>query len=230
MRDLLFASRSFLGGFEQRWSDFGGKFTNSGQNGFFPNGCLNNLNRIQEGLRCFEPQFLVGLIAIDLFLVCCKQILAWDQAGEVRLQSKVIFLKQRIEFVIMASRATVTKPHKRFAGYIGQVVQNRSPLPCYVALVVLVNPKPQVAARISAFQRVRIEFIPGELLSYEVCIGFVLVERSNHVVPIAIGGRPKIILLVSIRLGEANQIQPESSPTLPVSRVVQQSIDELWVS
>ena len=71
---------------------------------------------------------------------------------------------------------------------------------------------------------------PGELLLHELVVRLVVVEALHHVIAIAIRIRAVHVVLVAVRFGEANHIQPVASPLFAVARRCQQPVDQLLPS
>ena len=62
------------------------------------------------------------------------------------------------------------------------------------------------------------EQVTGDLFTDELIVGFVAVERIDHIVAITIGRRHRIIRIIARRVGVARQIKPMPAPLLAISR------------
>src|SRR5262249_54253483 len=106
------------------------------------------------------------------------------RGGEERLQSIIVFLKNRVVFVIVAARASDCRTEKDRAYGVGDVVQNLLPPLPQVARVIFIG---VMTVERRGDQRVRIvgpEFVARDLLFDEPVIGFVFVERLDQVIAV----------------------------------------------
>ena len=74
------------------------------------------------------------------------------------------------------------------------------------------------------------QLVARDLLQQEAVVGFVVVEGSDDVIPVAIGMGPQIVGMdLSFGIGIAGGIQPVSAPTFPVVHGIQQPVDQPFV-
>src|ERR1700753_788387 len=73
-----------------------------------------------------------------------------------------------------------------------------------------------------------IKLIAGKLLTQELVVWLVIVERTDDVITILPGIRLEAIALETIGFGEANQIEPVAGPLFAIVRRCEQRIDEAW--
>ena len=71
----------------------------------------------------------------------------------------------------------------------------------------------------------RIPFVTGHLLNDKLVKGFILIEGSNHIVPIPPGILSLIVIGKSRRVCIANHIEPMSPPLFTITGIFQQSVD-----
>ena len=71
--------------------------------------------------------------------------------------------------------------------------------------------------------------VSGELLPDEAVVGHVAVEGADHVVPVAPHVRPGVVDGLAHGVRIPHQVEPMSSPTLAVGRIVQQLLDGVAV-
>src|SRR5262249_796486 len=83
------------------------------------------------------------------------------------------------------------------------------------------------AGRDQGFVSDMIGLVTGELLDDEAIIGLVLVERADHVVPVAPGLGVIVVMDVAPTVGVARDVQPVPPPTLAVVRRRKQPVDPL---
>ncbi len=76
---------------------------------------------------------------------------------------------------------------------------------------------------------VRGQFIAGQLPANKRVERQVEIEGANHEIAEVIGGRPIVIVLETVALGEAGKIEPVSGPPMPVMRTCQQPVEESFV-
>ena len=74
-----------------------------------------------------------------------------------------------------------------------------------------------------------VHFVAGQLLLDELVVRLVLIERANHVIAIAPRGRTLAVDRETIRFGESRQIQPVTRPSLAVTRIREQPVDDFLV-
>ena len=75
----------------------------------------------------------------------------------------------------------------------------------------------------------RVQHIPGDLLSDELVVGQVAVERLDHPVAVAPGVVADMVVLEALTLAEPHHVEPVPRPALAVSGRVEQAIDQLLV-
>ena len=85
----------------------------------------------------------------------------------------------------------------------------------------------QEAGRRQGQRVVRLELVAGDLPLDERVVRQVLVERLDDEVAIVIGGRPVVVVLEAVALGEAGQVEPVPGPALAVVRDGEQPVDQL---
>ncbi len=137
---------------------------------------------------------------------------------EVRLQTVIIRLAERIELMIVASRAAHRHAQKRRAHDVGHLGEHLVVRTGHVLIAGVLAQRPQAVE--SAGDEVlpvgRVHLIARDLLLHESVVRLVVIEALDHIIAIAPGVRPVHIVLVSIGFGEAHHVQPVASPLLAV--------------
>ncbi len=127
-------------------------------------------------------------------------------SGEDRLQTIVIGLRNRIEFVVVAAGAMGGKAQEGGHGVCHHVVsvdQARLLLiNCSFAQLDLAYEIPRAGddepGRNDARGRARLKDIPGYLLFDELPVGLIFVERTDHVIAVRPGVVTAFILVVTV--------------------------------
>ena len=122
------------------------------------------------------------------------------QWGEEGLQAEIVSLQDRIKLVIVATGAAHAHGEENIGGDVGHLAQDLGPLPLDIDLVVFVGSLPQKARGSDGFEVVGKEFVARQLLQDESVVRLVGVERSNDVIAIPPGRRPKGVLSEAITL------------------------------
>ena len=120
--------------------------------------------------------------------------------------------------MVMALSAAISQTHKDGAYGVGNVIQQLLAPEFNYGLVIFIRILPQKAHRNLRVQVVRIELVASDLFADEAVVGFVAVERIDHVIAVAPDVRPDVVGLEAVRIGVARQIQPLAAPTLAIAR------------
>ena len=171
---------------------------------------------------------LVGVVEA-VFGIGGGHIFTGYDAGEEGLEPVVVLLEDGIELVVVATRALHAETEEDITRRVGDVVQDGGPLPARVAVVVFVDPMPEVARGDQGIGLIGEKFIAGQLLLDEAVVGLVGVERAYDIVAVAPGLRTKVVDAVSVRIGIAHQIKPMAGPSLAIARAGKKLIDQLLV-
>ena len=158
-----------------------------------------------------------------------RHVIAPEHGGKEGFQTEIIFLQDRIELVIVASRAAETQPQKHLARGVSDIRQNDLPLAAHIALVPLVNRVPQIRRGYENIRVPRIDFVPGDLLRQKLVVRFVAVKTLDHPVPIPPRSGTIRVLVVAIALCVPDQIQPMLRPALAVTRTCEERVHEPFV-
>ena len=159
--------------------------------------------------------------------------LAIAAADQESRQAVVILLRNRVELVIVATRAGDRESEKGFRHHVEAAVHP-------VALVLpnvqrpahLFTEKPETRAEDGFIRAVGREArlgqkVTGHVLGDELIVRHVRVEGADDIVAVLVGVRNKRIELVSARLGETHQVEPVPRPALAVLRRSEQAIHHL---
>ena len=152
-------------------------------------------------------------------------------------QRVVVGLRERVELVVVAARASDGQPEEGHAGgaeHVVEVVELRGG--GVVGLVVPgvqpVEPRgdeagpPLRSQRRCGADRGLGQLVARDLFAHEPVVGLVGVEAVDDVVAVAPGVGLRPIPLVAVALGIADQVQPMATPALAVLRRFEQPIDE----
>ena len=202
----------------------------------FGHGLLNVLREFLESLRLqFFPvgrldfcdlvakRFYRGIDFSDLFGVGVRFLFRYQRVGGLdisedrRLQGVIVFLRNRIKFVIVATRTLNCQPQHAAPDrgkHIVEVIK--------AALRSILFPEIHSRARAKEprgnhrVDTLRFEFIAGDLLFYENVEGFVLVQRADHVVAIHPGIRTVVVVLKAIGICITRHVQPVPAPAFAI--------------
>ena len=158
-------------------------------------------------------------------------------AGKHGLQVVVVLLRNRIELVIVAARAM--RGHAAERGDRGRdhvvaiqqpsVVLVGRPFAQFLVADEIPGPGGQETRRDEGARIVREQHVARDLLLNESRIRLVLIERANHVVAIRPRVRPRLVLVVSVRIAVVDDVQPVPRPPLPVAWGSEQTVDQFFV-
>ena len=151
--------------------------------------------------------------------------------GQERLEAVVVFLRDRVELVIVAAGTADRQAEEHDRGRVGHLGQH------FVAaegdfLVAGVPPdrtEAVEAGRDLQFVAVGIDLVAGQLLQHEAVERLVVVERLDDVVAVAPRPGAVAVVLEALGLGVAHDIEPVPAPLLAVVRGREQPIDQLLV-
>ena len=128
--------------------------------------------------------------------------------------------------MVVTAGALHPQAEKNIARGVGDVVEDVVPLRARVAIVVFVNPVPQVAR---GRERARIageEFIARELLGDESIIRRVSIECRDGVLAVAPGVGPVIVDAIAVAVRVAHEVEPPAGHAFPVARRIEQAINQ----
>src|SRR6266516_3774032 len=154
---------------------------------------------------------------------------------ENSIQAIVVARRNRIELVIVATRATGGQSEHGDGGCADDIVQ----LIVEHALLVFLriaglNANSWTGSKESGSDQralvLRLVFIACKLPAYESVKRHVLIHRLDDEIPIAVDGRPVLVVLVPFTVRVARQIKPMARPALPEIRARQQFLDQLLFS
>ena len=156
---------------------------------------------------------------------------------EDRLEAVVVLLRDRVELVVVALGAVDREAHERADGVGDEVVAVEVPGDLAVDLrlgqlgVADEVPRPggEEPERLDAVRRAGEQHVAGDLLLHEPRVRLVGVERADDVVAVRPGVRPRLVLVVAVRLAEVDDVEPVPRPPLAVVRRREQPVDQLLV-
>ena len=71
--------------------------------------------------------------------------------------------------------------------------------------------------------------VPGDLFDSELIKGHVGVQRADDPIAKQPGPEALLVLVVTVRVGEVSEVEPEPAPTLAIARRGQQTIDHFFI-
>ena len=155
-------------------------------------------------------------------------------SGEDRLQTIIMLLRVRIEFVIVAARALdggTGERVERVAHHFIAINVARDAavdlgfrnfnVPDEIPRAGGNEAKPKYAVGRAGEKR-----IAGNLFLHKPCVRFVFVERTNNVIAIRPGVGPELVLVVPAGVGVLHHIEPVSAPAFAVAWAGEQSIGQ----
>src|SRR5688572_2015894 len=129
----------------------------------------------------------------------------------------------------MAASAAYRQPQEHGGGRRNHIVQFIHP-GLLVARVVHGRPIAAKPGCDQVFRPGRVELIRRELFLDELIVGFVFVEGTNHVIPVAPRMGTIVIELETATISVTGEIEPVPSPSFAVMRRSQQAIDYFFKS
>jgi hypothetical protein len=97
-------------------------------------------------------------------------------------------------------------------------------------LIVFIDPQSQEHRCRECVTVAGIDLIAGKLFGNEPVVGFVVIERTDHVIAILLRFRTRMVGSVTVGIGVSNQVQPVTCLVLTICRFIQQAIDELLIA
>ena len=144
---------------------------------------------------------------------------------EHRLHLVIIFLRNRIELVVMATRTAHGHAHEsvRCRGHeVVQFVEAR-----HVVLDVVLEAESQITWPNSSILGVGRNFITRNLFLHKLVVRLVGVEGTNYVIAVPPGVGFVIVILEATGIGVTNDIEPMPPPPFAVVRRSQQLVHQL---
>ena len=145
---------------------------------------------------------------------------------EHRRQRVVLLVRDRIELVGMAPRATDRQPEERGAGRGHHVVEFHDALLRREHGIRAADDVDRATDQEARGHR-GAQRVAGQLLANELVVRQVVGERAEHVVAEPPRVRPVAVGLETVGLGEADHVEPMPAPPLAVARIRQHPIDQV---
>ena len=120
--------------------------------------------------------------------------------------------------MVVTLRASYTESEKCFTGNVGHFCENQIPLHSRIALIPFVDAESEKRSANQFVRIIRSEFVGGDLLTDKLVVGFIVVKRFDHIVPVAPRIGPIIVGTIPITFGVSNDVKPVLSPAFSVSR------------
>lgn len=190
-----------------------------------------------EPLLVRLPRFeFAGQVGVNDAIVWLHPFLDVERRVKKRLERIVILLRDRLELVVMTLRALDRQAEQAGAddlhrGFERVIAVGADLVRVAVALARAIL---AVAKEVSGFEQfddpqrrglTRLpagQFIAGQLLANELIERFVVVQRADDIVAIAVGERTVAVgVEVAVRVGIARGIEPVLAPALAVARRIQ---------
>ena len=141
----------------------------------------------------------------------------------------IVFLRHRINFVIMAAAAVDGQAQKRLACGRQHIVKLIEIMLVGVGGFIIEQAEPIKTRSDHRLRSYLIEFVSGDLFADELIVGHIFVEGSHDVIAIAPDERFGRIALVTVCFGVADHIHPVPRPAFSELGRGEQSVDQLLV-
>ena len=138
--------------------------------------------------------------------------------AEERQEGVVILLRDRIDLVIVTTRAADGHAEERFTGGSQDVVEIIVARQRTIGRFVIPNAQPIKTCGGNGITGLVGQLIPGKLFLDESIIRLVLVKGANDVVAVLPNEILTAVALVAISLGKAHEVQPMTAPLFAVLR------------
>ena len=160
-------------------------------------------------------------------LVAAADLVGRDAAEEGQ-HAVVVRLRDRVAAVVVAAGAADRHAEHHPGGHIEDRVEVVVLGERRVRRLVVPDAQSQVAGGDDRRRGRVVEFVAGELMGQELVIRHVRVQRVDHPVAVAPGGRLLAVALVAVRLRVADEIEPVPSPAFAVVGRCQQAVDQAF--
>ena len=139
----------------------------------------------------------------------------------------VVGLRERFEFVIVAASAAERDSQKRSRGRAENVVELIVAVDVRLGRLIVPCTQAQkcggdLSGRVGPF-----DFVAGQLLGQESAVRLIMIEGADDVVAISPGVWFGAVTLVSVGLGEADDVEPVASRALAKVRAGEKAIDQI---
>ena len=166
------------------------------------------------------------------FCTRVKGNVAFSKPSKDGLQRVIIFLTDRVEFVLMAPRtvggcADECRHCLRDHVVAIQILKSIDRRGCCAVVVCSCANKTERRNQLGV---VRKEHISGQLFSNEAIPRLVAVETFDQIIAKSPCVRPQRIVFESMRVGKMNRVHPVPRPAFAITRRFQQSVDQLLIS
>ena len=138
--------------------------------------------------------------------------------AEERQEGVVILLRDRVDFVIVTTRATDSHAKESFTGSPQNVVKIIVARQRTIGRFVIPNTQPVKAGSGYGIAVLIRQLISGKLFLDESVIRLVLVKGANDVVAVFPNEILAAVAFVAISLGKAHEVQPMTAPLFAVLR------------
>ena len=147
------------------------------------------------------------------------------------LKAIEVALRDRIVLMIVAARTAHRETEKHLSDGSGDLVENVLPELRFEVRIRFPRSHPQETQCDEPLRAIPALHLVARQLFFDECVvRLVLIHRSNHIVAIPPCGRTLSINRETVGFREAREIQPVTRPSLTVSGIRQQPVDDLLVS
>ncbi len=151
-----------------------------------------------------------------------------DDAFEHRLHGIEILLGNGVELMVVASGAPNRQAKESGTGHAHHVGQFVGPLllpeqGVFAVYDILGASHDKAGGGVFSHR------VPGNLFKDKAVVGFVLVEGPDYVVAVVVGIGPLVVGLEAGAVGVANDVQPMTGPAFPVTWVLKDFFNELFI-
>ncbi len=136
----------------------------------------------------------------------------------------VVFLFDRVDFVVVTTRAIEGEPQDCLPHRRNNVIVLVEPSQKRIRWFVIPDAQSVESSRSQRFRRNPFDLISRNLFSKKVSVGFVFIERRDHVVAVLVRIGFGIVPLETIRLCITDKVEPMPSPAFSEMRIGQQLI------
>ena len=184
---------------------------------------------VHGSAEVFGLRFPLGLLFVDGFEFGAgegNEIVFGADVREEGLEAVVILVEDRIELVVVALGAAEGHAQERGTDGVGDVHEEFLAAVLHAGLVGFVGVVAEEAGRDVGVDVVGVDLVAGNLFADEAVVGFVVVERLNHIVAIAPDVGANFVGLEAVGVGVAGYVEPFAAPAFTVVGRGEQAIDD----
>ena len=175
------------------------------------------------------PGLVIGPRLTGALRVQVEPDFAPDGRGERGYQLVIVKRGDGVELVVVASGAADGQAEHRRAEGGGHVVELVVPLLLggIGGDLRAVDARREEAGCHQGLRIVGLDLVARQLEPDEAVVGHVFIQGPDDKVAVVVGARPVVVVLVAVALGEPGQVEPVPCPSLAVTPVGQEPVDDL---